>query len=147
MPSAIEEALKKLEGTHLAATSRGAAGSPTNSQHSSPPLENRPGPDNDADQSRYQSRHAVHGIYEAPEMSSGRPRAQTNVSSDRNSAIFGRQGLPAMPQPLMSPSPLTGAELALMANMPDDVIPNAIVVKNINFAIKTRGAFANHVGP
>ncbi|KAJ2396642.1 Peptidyl-prolyl cis-trans isomerase pin4, partial [Coemansia sp. RSA 2531] len=31
---------------------------------------------------------------------------------------------------------LTGAEYALMANMPDDAIPNAIVVKNINFIIK-----------
>ncbi|KAJ2178839.1 Peptidyl-prolyl cis-trans isomerase pin4, partial [Coemansia sp. RSA 551] len=39
--------------------------------------------------------------------------------------------------PLQAPAMrLTGAEFALMANMPDDAIPNAIVVKNINFAIK-----------
>ncbi|KAJ1812276.1 Peptidyl-prolyl cis-trans isomerase pin4, partial [Coemansia sp. RSA 2599] len=39
--------------------------------------------------------------------------------------------------PLQAPvTRLTGAEYALMANMPDDAIPNAIVVKNINFAIK-----------
>ncbi|KAJ2778962.1 Peptidyl-prolyl cis-trans isomerase pin4 [Coemansia javaensis] len=34
------------------------------------------------------------------------------------------------------PMRLTGAEYALMANMPDDAIPTAIVVKNINFAVK-----------
>ncbi|PVU93260.1 hypothetical protein BB559_003376 [Furculomyces boomerangus] len=31
---------------------------------------------------------------------------------------------------------LTGPELALITNIPDDVIPNAVVIKNINFAIQ-----------
>ncbi|KAJ1670489.1 Peptidyl-prolyl cis-trans isomerase pin4, partial [Coemansia sp. RSA 25] len=50
-------------------------------------------------------------------------------------AMYPQNIVPATPLQ-MPMTRLTGAEYALMANMPDDAIPNAIVVKNINFIIK-----------
>ncbi|KAJ1835768.1 Peptidyl-prolyl cis-trans isomerase pin4 [Coemansia sp. RSA 2711] len=72
----------------------------------------------------------------------GRGRVASN--RQRNSIMVPDQLQAAMqPQNLAPITPLqqppmrlTGAEFALMANMPDDAIPNAIVVKNINFVIK-----------
>ncbi|KAJ1673598.1 Peptidyl-prolyl cis-trans isomerase pin4, partial [Spiromyces aspiralis] len=126
MPTAIEEALKKLEGTHL--TDRSSVGS----RASSSPIDGgaiSEGRESDL-QARRRSRVPNINVHGAPDIAGGRPRAHTNVNNQhaRYSAIYSH--------PVLSPQPLTGAELALMANMPSDAIPNAIVVKNINFAIK-----------
>ncbi|KAJ2121259.1 Peptidyl-prolyl cis-trans isomerase pin4 [Coemansia sp. RSA 720] len=99
-------------------------------------------------------RRAVQSMYGAPPgynatmgVGGGRDalgRGRIASSRQRNSIMVPDQLQAAMhPQniapmtPLQAPAMrLTGAEFALMANMPDDAIPNAIVVKNINFAIK-----------
>ncbi|KAJ2680346.1 Peptidyl-prolyl cis-trans isomerase pin4 [Coemansia spiralis] len=103
---------------------------------------------------RNRARRAVQSMYGAPpgytasmgvgggRDSLGRGRVASN--RQRNSIMVPDQLQAAMhPQSIVPMAPLqtpvtrlTGAEYALMANMPDDAIPNAIVVKNINFAIK-----------
>ncbi|KAJ2842238.1 Peptidyl-prolyl cis-trans isomerase pin4, partial [Coemansia erecta] len=66
---------------------------------------------------------------------SGRQRNSIMVPDQLQAAMHPQSMVPMAP--LQTPvTRLTGAEYALMANMPDDAIPNAIVVKNINFAIK-----------
>ncbi|KAJ2851850.1 Peptidyl-prolyl cis-trans isomerase pin4 [Coemansia brasiliensis] len=100
------------------------------------------------------SRRAVQSMYGAPPgynatmgVGGGRDttgRGRVASSRQRNSIMVPDQLQAAMhPQniapmaSLQAPAMrLTGAEFALMANMPEDAIPNAIVVKNINFAIK-----------
>ncbi|KAJ2707181.1 Peptidyl-prolyl cis-trans isomerase pin4 [Coemansia sp. IMI 203386] len=68
-------------------------------------------------------------------VSSGRQRNSIMVPDHLQAAMYPQNIVPTTP--LQAPvTRLTGAEYALMANMPDDAIPNAIVVKNINFAIK-----------
>ncbi|KAJ2033673.1 Peptidyl-prolyl cis-trans isomerase pin4 [Coemansia sp. S3946] len=96
------------------------------------------------------SRRTVQSMYGAPpgyNASMGVGGARDSLGSGR--VASGRQRnsimVPAAmhPQNIVPTTPLqlpmtrlTGAEYALMANMPDDAIPNAIVVKNINFIIK-----------
>ncbi|KAJ1939011.1 Peptidyl-prolyl cis-trans isomerase pin4, partial [Kickxella alabastrina] len=68
-------------------------------------------------------------------VSSGRQRNSIMVPDQLQAALTPQNALPA--NQLQPPvTRLTGAEYALMANMPDDAIPNAIVVKNITFTIK-----------
>ncbi|KAJ2159223.1 Peptidyl-prolyl cis-trans isomerase pin4 [Coemansia sp. RSA 552] len=110
-------------------------------------------PDDDAGAGR-RPRRAVQSMYGAPPgynatmgVGGGRDalgRGRVASGRQRNSIMVPDQLQAAMhPQSIAPPSALqppamrlTGAEFALMANMPDDAIPNAIVVKNINFAIK-----------
>ncbi|KAJ2060559.1 Peptidyl-prolyl cis-trans isomerase pin4 [Coemansia sp. S146] len=96
------------------------------------------------------SRRTVQSMYGAPpgyNASMGVGGARDSMGNGR--VASGRQRnsimVPAAmhPQNIVPATPLqlpmtrlTGAEYALMANMPDDAIPNAIVVKNINFIIK-----------
>ncbi|KAJ1727775.1 Peptidyl-prolyl cis-trans isomerase pin4, partial [Coemansia biformis] len=66
---------------------------------------------------------------------SGRQRNSIMVPDQLQAAMYPQSIVPMTPLQA-PPVQLTGAEYALMANMPDDAIPNAIVVKNINFAVK-----------
>ncbi|KAJ1920628.1 Peptidyl-prolyl cis-trans isomerase pin4 [Mycoemilia scoparia] len=145
MPTAIEEALKKLEGTHLAAAAaaanRTASGSPTNSQGSASQHEMSSntgfGNGQHHQHSQYQQapkQQNINNAYSTPEMTPGRSRSYTNTGhNNRSSALFTVQGV--SPNATTS-RPLNSAEISLMNNMPEDAIPNSIVVKNINFEIK-----------
>ncbi|KAJ2707782.1 Peptidyl-prolyl cis-trans isomerase pin4 [Coemansia spiralis] len=68
-------------------------------------------------------------------VASGRQRNSIMIPDQLQAAMYPQSIVPTTPLQ-GPPARLTGAEYALMANMPDDAIPNAIVVKNINFAVK-----------
>ncbi|KAJ1863867.1 Peptidyl-prolyl cis-trans isomerase pin4 [Coemansia sp. RSA 2703] len=110
--------------------------------------------DNDSTLGKNRARRAVQSMYGAPpgynatmsvgggrdslgrgRVTSGRQRNSIMVPDHLQAALYPQNNVPTTP--VQAPMPrLTGAEYALMANMPDDAIPNAIVVKNINFVIK-----------
>ncbi|KAJ2783155.1 Peptidyl-prolyl cis-trans isomerase pin4, partial [Coemansia interrupta] len=110
--------------------------------------------DNDSTLGKNRARRAVQSMYGAPpgynatmsvggsrdslgrgRVTSGRQRNSIMVPDHIQAAMYPQNNVPTTP--VQAPMPrLTGAEYALMANMPDDAIPNAIVVKNINFVIK-----------
>ncbi|KAJ1957004.1 Peptidyl-prolyl cis-trans isomerase pin4, partial [Linderina pennispora] len=187
MSKAIEETLRKLEGTHISNAGSATSGSPTTTSAPSPTATNAkevasPGPSSSSnspataasvvvqspEQQQQQqqqqqqeaelarrrgNRRVVQSMYGAPPgynasmgigrdsmsrgrmASSGRQRNSIMVP-DQLQAAMHSQSLAPMSQLQPPTSALTNAEFALMANMPDDAIPNAIVVKNINFAIK-----------
>ncbi|KAJ2732881.1 Peptidyl-prolyl cis-trans isomerase pin4 [Coemansia sp. BCRC 34962] len=111
------------------------------------------GTDSDA-AAKARSRRTVQSMYGAPpgynasmgvggvrdtlgngRVASGRQRNSIMVPDHLQAAMQPQNIVAAAPLQLPM-TRLTGAEYALMANMPDDAIPNAIVVKNINFVIK-----------
>ncbi|KAJ2412678.1 Peptidyl-prolyl cis-trans isomerase pin4 [Coemansia sp. RSA 2530] len=111
------------------------------------------GTDSDA-AAKVRSRRTVQSMYGAPpgynasmgvggardalgngRVASGRQRNSIMVPDHLQAAMQPQNIVAAAPLQLPM-TRLTGAEYALMANMPDDAIPNAIVVKNINFVIK-----------
>ncbi|KAJ1950899.1 Peptidyl-prolyl cis-trans isomerase pin4 [Linderina macrospora] len=183
MSKAIEETLRKLEGTHISNGGSATSGSPTTTSAPSPAVSNgkevagsEPSSSSNSPATaasvvvqtpeqallqaqqeaelarRRGNRRVVQSMYGAPpgynasmgigresmargRMSSGGGRQRSSIMIPLQAAMH-QQALAPMSQLQGPTSALTNAEFALMANMPDDAIPNAIVVKNINFAIK-----------
>ncbi|KAJ2631032.1 Peptidyl-prolyl cis-trans isomerase pin4 [Coemansia sp. RSA 1290] len=149
-PSTVSESLP-TQSTEAPAAKEPLSAASTATAISPPPSE-APAANGEAGVRR--PRRAVQSMYGAPPgynatmgVGGGRDtggRGRVASSRQRNSIMVPDQLQAAMhPQniapmaSLQAPAMrLTGAEFALMANMPEDAIPNAIVVKNINFAIK-----------